>query len=47
VPESPVKVWRGSLAGNPGLVPASPPFRFDVESRLLAGDANVSVDREE
>jgi hypothetical protein len=38
VPESPVIVWRGSLAGNPGLVPASPPFRFDAESRLLASD---------
>lgn len=29
VPVSPFKVWRGSLARNPGLVPLSPPFRFD------------------
>ena len=28
---SPSKVWRGSLARNPGLVPLSPLFRFDCD----------------
>src|SRR5215218_6242509 len=44
VPESPVIVWRGSLAGNPGLVPASPPFRFDLRVEA-PGERRCRVDR--
>jgi transposase len=46
VPVSPFKVWRGSLAGNPGLVPVSPPFRFDSSRGFWQAAIAIATERE-